>query len=342
MRFSEFMNEWLYAEDGYYARFRDIGKKGDFYTSVSTSIFFGGSIAKRLIDSVKSGFLPEDCTVLEIGAHQGYLLCDMIQFIYTLEPKLLKSLKFAIVEPYQQNCKAQKEYFAKSFGTQLDLIHYESLDEINILSAFVVANELFDAFVCELVKDSQMLYFDQGEFEFGKIDKQIEKYSQKYNIKKGEVALGYEEFAKKLSSNIQRYEFVTFDYGEKEARNDFSIRVYKEHQVFPFFSLTKFAKDKGVDSITLKKLFKVSDITYDVNFEHLIGAFKEAGVKNEAFKTQMSALVDFGLVELLDILRKNSDEKSYARELDKVKILIDPSFMGERFKMAMFRKVGKL
>ena len=46
MKFSKYMNEWLYDKDGYYASFRAIGKGGDFYTAVSSSMFFGGSIAK--------------------------------------------------------------------------------------------------------------------------------------------------------------------------------------------------------------------------------------------------------------------------------------------------------
>jgi len=39
------MHEWLYGNDGYYKNFKTIGKEGDFYTAVSTSRFFGASIA---------------------------------------------------------------------------------------------------------------------------------------------------------------------------------------------------------------------------------------------------------------------------------------------------------
>ena len=44
MLFSEYMNAWLYEEEGYYKKFKAIGKSGDFYTAVSTSRFFGASI----------------------------------------------------------------------------------------------------------------------------------------------------------------------------------------------------------------------------------------------------------------------------------------------------------
>ena len=50
-KFSDYFNAWLYSKDGYYSKYKEIGKEGDFYTSVSTSSFFGGSIGM--------GFSPE-------------------------------------------------------------------------------------------------------------------------------------------------------------------------------------------------------------------------------------------------------------------------------------------
>jgi SAM-dependent MidA family methyltransferase len=52
----------------------------------------------------------------------------------------------------------------------------------------------------------------------------------------------------------------------------------------------------------------------------------------------MKALIDFGLIELLDILKTNTSQKAYNAEMNRVKTLIDPAFMGERFKMCCFRK----
>ncbi|WP_369805688.1 SAM-dependent methyltransferase [Sulfurospirillum diekertiae] len=115
MKFSAYMQEWLYGNEGYYRNVRTIGKEGDFYTAVSTSMFFGGSIAKRLISTIESGFLTSSCTVVEIGAHKGYLLADMIQFIYTLNPELLQTLTFVIVEPFSANQAMQKNYFEEGF-----------------------------------------------------------------------------------------------------------------------------------------------------------------------------------------------------------------------------------
>ncbi len=331
------MNNWLYSESGYYRNHKDIGKKGDFYTAVSTSVFFGGSIAKRLIDTIESGFLSENCFLVEIGAHKGYLLADMIQFIYTIKPELLETLTFVIVEPFSENKKVQLKYFQDSFGSKIKLQHVEDLKSFTCEEAFFVANEIFDAFPCEVVKDSKMLVLEKNELKFIEMDERTKELSERYNIKKGEIATDYEEFAKEMSKATHRYEFVTFDYGDRFAREDFSLRVYTEHIVYPFFSLSDFAKDDKSDK-NFKDLFKISDITYDVNFDYLIKAYEKSGAKLELFTSQFSALINFGLSELLEILHKNSDEKSYKQEINKVKTLIDPAFMGERFKMVCFRK----
>ncbi len=340
MQFSDFMTQWLYGKDGYYSKYREIGKGGDFYTAVSSSMFFGGSIANRLIQIIDEGFLDKSCAVVEIGAHQGYMLADIVQFIYTLRPKLLDSLEFVIIEPHKENIKAQLQYFKESFGDLVKLQHFESLDKVQKESAFVVANEIFDAFSCEIVKDEKMLFMDGFKPIFKEQTKEIKEHCQKYGIKSGEVGLGYDSFAKSLYNSFDKFEFVSFDYGDKGKRNDFSIRIYHEHKTYPFFALTDFMtiKEEKPKDVTIESLYKISDITYDVNFEHLIDAFESEGVKLEMYKTQMAMLVEFGMISLLDELQKNVDEKTYNSELNRAKVLIDPAFMGERFKGVVFRK----
>lgn len=339
VRFSEYMSQWLYAENGYYATHKDIGKKGDFYTAVSSSMFFGGSIAKKFLTTVEEGFLSANATIIEVGAHKGYLLADIVQFIYTLKPELLKTLSFVIVEPFEENQKAQKKYFSESFGDSINLLHVKSLKEFTCKEAFVVANEIFDAFTCEVIHEDKMLYIENHEAKFDELDLHVKNLAKKYNITKGEVGLGYEAFATDMCDAIEKFEFVTFDYGDKENRGDFSLRIYDNHKVYPFFGLTSFIEDEELkEDKELKDLFANSDITYDVNFKHLIGAFEESNVKLHAYASQMKALIDFGLIELLDLMQKNTTEENYKSEVDKVKTLIDPAFMGERFKMACFRK----
>jgi SAM-dependent MidA family methyltransferase len=334
MLFSEYFNNWLYGQDGYYSNYKTIGKEGDFYTAVSSSRFFGGSIGKRVVDVIEEGFLNPNSTIVEIGAHHGYLLADMIQFIYTLKPELLETLNFAIVERYEHLRQRQKEYFEKSFGDAVQLKHYNDISEVKLDEAFVVANEIFDAFSCELVytnedKVLQKVVVENNTLNFvDNDDANLKNLCAKYKITKGEVAVGYEEFATAMCKGIEKFEFVTFDYGEKYPRNDFSCRIYQKHNVYPIFE----------ENLELQELFGKTDITYDVNFSHVIDSFENAGAKNIDYDTQLKALVNFGIIDLLEILHQNASEDIYLKESNKVKTLLNPTGMGDRFKMASFRK----
>lgn len=331
MIFSEYFNEWLYAQDGYYANFKDIGKEGDFYTAVSTSKFFGGAIAKHIIEVIDGGFLSSNATILEIGAHKGYLLADIIEFINTLRPQLLITLKFAILERYAPLRQIQKKYFNECFGDVINLIQYPSLDDICIDEAFVISNEIFDAFSCELVmsQDNKLVMAKVDEqHKISWVDATISicDICATHHISKGEV-IDIGNFANKLKSNIKKMEFMSFDYGEIYPRNDFSIRIYQDHKVYPFFE----------DGLKFEQLFKKSDITYDVNFAVVQKTFEDAGFVLVDYKTQLKALVDMGILDLLQMVLDNAKMDVYLRELNKVKTLITPTLMGERFKMIVFR-----
>ena len=322
------MTDWLYGEDGYYSTYKNIGKSGDFYTAVSTSKFFGGTIAKHIISLVDEGFLAPNATICEIGAHHGYFLADVCEFIYTLRPELLNSFNFVIIERFDDLQEHQTKYFQESFGEVVPLTHYKSLSELKCENAFFIANEIFDAFPCELYFKGKTGRVDGHNVEFDVDNEWVDEKAKKYFKDRGEVALGYEEFALEMAGAAKKFEFMSFDYGEMTARPDFSLRVYAKHEVIPFFE----------EGIKRQELFAKSDITYDVTFAHVKDAYEEAGVEFVELKAQMSALINMGILELLEMLKDNVDEKLYKQELEKVKMLILPDFLGERFKMIRFRK----
>ncbi len=328
MYFSEYMDEWLYGEDGYYKKFKAIGKGGDFYTAVSTSSFFGASIANHFYTLLKEVKADRNGWLIEIGAHQGYLLCDMIQWLYSCDPTLVQTLKFGIVERQPEVQKAQLAYIQERFGDDIKITHFDDISDVEVDYAFVVANEIFDAFPCELLKDEKVAIVKQDFIEWEEAPAQMLTWAKKHHLIQGEIAVGYEEFAKQMASGIKKCDFVTFDYGEKYVRNDFSIRVYRQHETFPLF-------DEG---LVLGESFKQDDITYDVNFGHVIEAFVSEGFEEVDYETQARALIRFGIIDILEQFSKQTTEARYAREADKIKTLISPTMMGDRFKMVHFRK----
>ena len=323
------MDTWLYGEEGYYKNFKAIGKAGDFYTAVSTSSFFGASIANHFYTLLKKGEADKNGWLIEVGAHQGYLICDMIQWLYTCDASLVKTLKFGIVERQPEVQKAQLDYIKERFGDDIQITHFNDIDEVKASYAFVVANEIFDAFPCELLKDEKIAIVDNHKIVWEDASDDMLVWAKTHNLRQGEVAVGYDVFAKAMAKGIDKCDFVSFDYGEKYVRNDFSIRIYRKHETFPLFD----------EDLVLSESYKNDDITYDVNFEHVSESFIEAGFTEVSYETQARALIRFGLIDILEMYAKQAKQEHYVREADKIKTLISPTMMGDRFKMIHFKRI---
>jgi len=328
MKFSDYMHQWLYGEKGYYRSFKSIGKGGDFFTAVSTSRFFGASIANHFYKMLQKGSAPRDGWLIEVGAHQGYLLCDMIQWLYTCDPTLVKTLKFGIVERQPEVRQAQLAYIEERFGDDVTITHFNDISEVQVDYAFVVANEIFDAFACELLKDEKLAHVVNHQITWEEADEATLSWAKRHHLTQGEIAVGYEAFALAMAKGIVKCDFVTFDYGEKYVRNDFSIRVYRKHEVFPLFD----------EALVLEEAYGNDDITYDVNFAHVLEAFEAVGFSEAAYETQARALIRFGMIDILEQFARQTTQERYLSEADKIKTLIAPTMMGDRFKMIHLTK----
>jgi len=322
------MEQWLYGEEGYYRRFKAIGKAGDFYTAVSTSAFFGASIANHLYRMIQEGRAKRDGWLIEVGAHQGYLISDMIQWLYSCDPTLIETLHFGIVERQPEVQQAQRAYLKRRFGDAVEVTFFSDISQVQAEYAFIVANEILDAFPCELYKDEQIAYVAEHEIYWKDAPKPLLDFAAGHRLRTGEIAVGYERFAKAMASGIVRLDFVTFDYGEKYVRNDFSIRIYREHETLPLFD----------ETLVLEEAYQAADITYDVNFAQVIESFEREGFALEAYETQARALVRFGIIEILEQYAKTTTELNYLREADRIKTLIAPTVMGDRFKLLHLKR----
>lgn len=328
MRFADYMQEWLYGEKGYYRTFREIGKTGDFYTAVSTSAFFGASVANELWRGIEAGRIPRDAWLIEIGAHRGYLLADMIQWLYSCDPALMETMRFATVERQPEVRRVQRDYFAERFGSGVSLRQFTSLEEVRVPFAFYVSNEIFDAFPCDLYKEGRRAEVKGEAILWEEAEEELRAFARRHGMHQGEIATGYEAFAARVARSAGMLEFVSFDYGERYVRNDFSIRVYEGHRTWPLFD----------EELRLSEVYKKSDVTYDVNFGHVIEAFEAEGMKLAHYETQARALVRFGLIEILEQYASQATQEQYLRQADRIKTLIAPTMMGDRFKAVQFRK----
>ncbi|MDR2638537.1 MAG: SAM-dependent methyltransferase [Helicobacteraceae bacterium] len=321
VRFSDYAREWLYGENGYYGSYKSIGKRGDFYTSVSVTPFFGGAIAKHIISRVAAGKLREDSAIVEIGAHGARLIADAIQFIHTLEPRLIGSLKFAIVEPIAALRLVQSEYLKASFGDAISVTIAPSIEPIAAASAFVYANELLDAFAFDLIDGDKVAFVQNDRVVWRDGDDRTLERARALEIERGELFCGYEAFAASLKANFESCEFLTFDYGELTPRNDFSARIYKEHETIPLFAAE-----------SLAPYFAQCDLSADAPFWHIKKAFEDAGFESAEIKNQNSALLEMGLIDLLEMYQEKAGFAAYQKEIGRIRALLDPAQLGERFK----------
>jgi len=327
MKFSEFFDIWV--NENYYKFGVDIGKKGDFYTNVSVGYLFGVCLANYFLKLLKNGEISNTCKIVEIGANSCEMLADFVQGIFTLEPEILKNLEFIIIEPHENLRKKQLETFAKRFGNDVKIRHYKNLNECSFEEIFIISNELLDAFSCEAIDGENMLFVDSElKFYWQKADQNLLDLAKKFGIKKGEISTSYTKFAAQLANTAKKVRFLSFDYGEFEPKNEFSLRVFKDHQVFSLFEISNLAP-----------YFKSSDITYSLCFKQVKAAFSEAGFKMLKFKKQNKALVcDFGVDEILSLVLENGNKQAYENVAKQAKFLLSPEFLGERFKFIEFLK----
>lgn len=146
---ARFMELALYAPGlGYYERSSDtVGRRGDFYTSVSVGPVFGELLAFRfatILDELGPSARP---ALVEAGAHIGRLAADMLTWFAAHRPDLASHLQFWIVEPSTVRQRWQ-EPTLKEFGTRVRWV--DSLatlrEQAGGLHGILYSNELLDAF----------------------------------------------------------------------------------------------------------------------------------------------------------------------------------------------------
>jgi SAM-dependent MidA family methyltransferase len=151
--FADYMATALYHPTlGYYAREpRQVGRSGDFFTSVSVGPMFGNLLARRFLKEWRQLGSPDRWRILECGAHDGTLAGDILDAIRQLEPEAFTGLEYAISEPLPLLRAAQHKALAR-FSANVAIA--SSLAEIssNPLPGVIFGNELLDALPFHVVE----------------------------------------------------------------------------------------------------------------------------------------------------------------------------------------------
>jgi len=144
--FARFMELALYCPDfGYYERQNQrVGRRGDFYTSVSTGSLFGELLtfqfARWLGDCDSTSF-----QLVEAGAHDGQLALDVLGWLQRQRPDILARLEYWLVEPSSARQTWQRGKLEQFAGRVHWADSLQGLPEDGVCGV-IFSNELLDAF----------------------------------------------------------------------------------------------------------------------------------------------------------------------------------------------------
>lgn len=155
--FAEFMAWALYdPELGYYAQpDRQVGKDGDFFTSVSAGPVFGDLLARHMASWALTQDQP--VRVVELGAHDGRLAVDVLEALGRHAPQC--ALEYVIIEPLEALARRQRE-MTKAHGDRVRVV--ASAAELTPQPTFIFGNELLDALPFHLVEAHENGWHELG------------------------------------------------------------------------------------------------------------------------------------------------------------------------------------
>ncbi|NMG07663.1 class I SAM-dependent methyltransferase [Brasilonema sp. UFV-L1] len=141
--FAEYMDIVLYnPELGYYStKALNLGKKGDFFTSVHLGPDFGELLAVQFLQMWEILEQPIPFSLVEMGAGQGLLALDILKYIQQKSPEFLNALDYVIVEKSSVLRQEQQQRLQEFSVRWLNL---EEIPSQSITGCFF-SNELVDA-----------------------------------------------------------------------------------------------------------------------------------------------------------------------------------------------------
>ena len=306
MRFDRFMELALYHPgSGYYAKIggpSPIGKSGDFFTSVSAGPLFGRLLARQFLQMRRALGDPNPFWIIEQGAHDGQLACDILEWCRTETPEFFESIRYGIVQSsgaasMHQKCAPGPDMLSR-------ITWFEDLADLGREQPTGVffSNELVDAFPVRAIVYRAGRWLEQhvgleaGDLRW--IDRpvadvelaraidalalpEIEGYTTEINLRErgwiGEVARA-----------LSRGYVLTIDYGHPASI------YYAAHRSQG--TLTAYVKHHSVDDVLAEPGMR--DITAHVDFTALARSGEAAGLATLGFLDQQRFLMGVAHDEL--------------------------------------------
>ena len=301
--FARFMEWALYSPgEGYYEQRNQIGRRGDFFTSVSVGSLFGELLAFQFAEWLAEKNEFGKSKIIEAGAHDGKLASDILNWTNANAPEVFENLEYWIIEPSENRQSWQKETLHKfsnvKCAAQLSDVPGAKDSKID---GIIFSNELFDAMpVHRLGWDANKKKW----FEWG-VSWDGNNLVWKHLLENQESEIPFPELAPELmeilpdgfttevcpaairwwteaASILSSGKLIAIDYGLlaedffTPARSGGTLRAFSRHHA-------------SSDLLTRPG---EQDITAHVNFSALKEAGENAGLKTDALITQPKILTE--------------------------------------------------
>ena len=338
--FSRFMEMALYEPGLGYYEHATVGRKGDFFTSVSVGPLFGELMA------FQAGAWFEGLTEpvwVEAGAHDGRFAADFLRWMKGHRPEVYGRMRYRIVEPSARRRGWQREMLAE-FKERVDWV--DDLEALGAVEGVIFGNELLDAFPLERFgwERSGGQWFRWGvaalESAFGwrrlpagdltstplegLPGELLAVLPDGYTVECSPAAEGWWARA---ASVLKRGRMVTFDYGYEESdrfrpeRTRGTLRGYREHRL--------------VDDVLGEP--GLIDLTAHVDFGRIAAVGEGAGLKTECLETQRRFLTWI----MAETLKPATDFGEWSQSrVRQFQTLTHPQHLGHSFRVIVQGRAG--
>lgn len=333
--------------EGYYSRTPAIGRKGDFFTSVSVGSSLGQILAYQALEAWEALGYPEPFHLIEQGAHDGTLMVDLLEELKLLQKSCFDAVEIVLIEPLLSLRQLQIEKI-NSLG--LSFRHYSNWGEVEkeSLTGFFYSNELIDSFPVDLVtyqeggwNEKRVLRGkEQGNYswELKKIEEEdpnflslklipaIEGYTT-------EIHRSVEPWVQSVFRSLKSGVVLIIDYGYPQSvyysreRVSGTLQMYRNHQksVDPFLYVGE------------------QDITSHVNFTLIHQSAMKVEAEFIGYTDQGRYLTGMGERWLCEIAEIHpADSAVFQKKIREFKTLTHPEMMGGQFKvMGLGKKINE-
>lgn len=328
---------------GYYARGPwQVGRAGDFFTSVSVGPLFGQLLARRCLRWRRDAGIAGRWRILELGAHDGTLARDILTAMATLDPAAHAALEYAVAEPLDAMRQCQWRTLAahRAAVRWVGTPHELAADP---LPGIAIGNELLDALPCHLITRHHRRWHHTGVAadaenpgtltwcDLGPATGALAEAAARIDAShladgyRTEVRTNYAAIHAALATALDPGHVIWIDYGFARpeyydpARTEGTLRTFSRHRA-------------GDDPLAAPG---EADITAHVDFTAVAEAAATAGFSLAAFQSQGAWLTR----EARDWLTSQETNPA-AATIRQFQTLTHPGHLGARFHVIELTTAG--